>query len=142
MALASVVCWRMWWTKNEVVHGSDGGVGEDIVEWASNFLAAYRSAQLPRALQPGAPCDSWQAQGAGQVKVNFDVDYVAESHYQIAVVARSEEGTCLWWRVRRLTGQPPAVVGEARAALEGVMLAMERGGFGRGLLANNLGHSE
>lgn len=41
VALAGDICWRMWWIRNKVVHGSDGGVGEDIIEWAANFLAPY-----------------------------------------------------------------------------------------------------
>lgn len=113
VALAGDICWRMWWIRNEVVHGSDGGVGEDII-MAANFLAAYRSAQLPRSPHLVHSHDCWQAPGARQVKVNFDVAFIDAEYYQIAVVARKEDVACLWWRVRRLAGQPSAKVGKAR----------------------------
>lgn len=32
----------------------------------------------------------------------------------------------MWWRVKRFCGIPPVVVGEARAALEGIRLANEK----------------
>lgn len=110
-----------------MVHGSDGGVGEDIIEWAANFLAAYRSAQLPRSPYLVHSHDCWQAPGARQVKVNFDVAFIDAEYYLIAVVVRKEDVACLWWRVRRLAGQPSAVVGEACTSLEGVILALEKG---------------
>lgn len=52
---------------------------------------------------------------------------VDDDYYQVAIVARDDRGECLWWRVRKLAGQPVAVVGEASAALEGVLLVMEKG---------------
>lgn len=64
----------------------------------------------------------WTAPLSPSIKINFDAAY-----FQIAVVARDAEGTCLGWRVRRLMGQPPAVVGEARAALETVHFARDLG---------------
>lgn len=38
-----------------------------------------------------------------------------------------EGGGCVGWRVRRLPGQPSPEVGEAKAAIEGVSFAIERG---------------
>lgn len=59
--------------------------------------------------------------------MNFDVAFIDTEYYQIVVLARKEDVAFLWWRVRRLAGQPSAVVGEARASLEGVILALEKG---------------
>lgn len=127
LGLATVVCWRIWWIRNQVVHGESTREGDDVIEWASNYMESYRQAQLPR-LAKNTPLNTiWVAPPETQVKVNFDVGFVGPSSYQIAVVARGADGTCLWWRVRKLTGQPPAVVGEARAALEGIILARSNG---------------
>lgn len=37
------------------------------------------------------------------------------------------DGGCLGWRARKFVAQPPVVVGEARAALEGILLAQAKG---------------
>lgn len=57
--------------------------------------------------------------------MNCDVGFIEHNKYQVPVVVRNSEGKCLWWRVTQLTGQPQAVVGEGRAALKGVGLAID-----------------
>lgn len=57
----------------------------------------------------------------------MDVGFLDSEYYQVAVVGRKVDGICVWWRVRRLVSQPPAVVEEVHVALEGVLLAMEMG---------------
>lgn len=110
-----------------MVHGSDAGEGDDCVEWASNYLEAYRAAQLPKITGgPTMPIE-WKAPTDTIIKVNVDVGFIDPKHYQVAAVGRNKEGECMGWRVRQLVGQPPAVVGEARAALEGMTLATEMG---------------
>lgn len=59
--------------------------------------------------------------------MNFDVSYPASDFYQVAVVAHSDNGSCIWWQVRHFSGNPPVAAGEARAALEGVFMAREHG---------------
>lgn len=51
---------------------------------------------------------------------------------------RDGEGKCLGWQIRCFSGQPPAVVGEARAAYEGVQWALEKGWSGIILQGDNL----
>lgn len=125
--LASVFCWRVCWHRNQILYGHALEVGEYVIEWASNFLAAYREAQLPKIVTRVLAISTWTPPVFPWIKVNFDVGYVDAKNYQVAVVARDSRGSCLWWRVRRLVGQPSAVVGEARDTLQGVLLALEKG---------------
>lgn len=125
--LACVVCWRVWWTRNRLVHEGDDGGNEDIIEGAEHFLEAYRSAQFPRNSHGVSISAIWSAPPEEIIKINFDVGFFEPDRYQVAMVARDAAGTCVWWRVRRYTGQPSSVVGEAIAALEGVRVACEKG---------------
>lgn len=50
--LACVVCWRIWWIRNRIVHGEMEGAGGDIVEGVDHFLEAYQAAQFACTL-PG-----------------------------------------------------------------------------------------
>lgn len=109
------------------MHEPGNNEEEDTVTWASNFLEAYICAQYPKIERSPQLLAAWTATTGSTVKINFDVGFMDALHYQIAVVARTEEGGCVGWRVRRLTGQPSPEVGEAKAALEGVMFALERG---------------
>lgn len=119
---ACVVCWRIWWVRNQVVHNSDDSLDLTIVEWATNFLEAFQETRLPKILNhtksPPPPT---------HVQINFDVGFFEDGEYQIVVVARGSDGECLWWRAVRLTGHPPVEVGEARAALEAIRLALSKG---------------
>lgn len=127
LELAGVLCWRLWWWRNRVVHGDAEGVGEDLIEWSTHFLEAYKAAQMPVIKQPPLMADTWIAPPPQVIKINFDVGVLEPNKFRVAVVARDAEGRCVWWRIRRLSGQPPVVVGEARAAYDGVLLAMEKG---------------
>lgn len=127
LVVACIVCWRIWWWRNQVVHEEGVELKEDIVEWAFHFLEAYKTAQLPRISRSQAGPEVWQPPRHPTVKVNFDVGFFEDNRYQIAVVARNGGGGVLWWQVRRFWGAPPVVVGEARAALEGLRLAKEKG---------------
>lgn len=85
--------------------------------------------EFPRCLPCGSAISNlvWLPPGDDHVKINFDVGFVEPESYRVAVVGRNSGGRCLWWRVRKFVGQPPAVVGEARAAMEGALLAQEKG---------------
>lgn len=109
------------------MHEPDIEEEEDTVMWASNYLEAYMCAQYPKiGRSPQLPV-TWTAPTGSTIKINFDAGFNDDLHYQIAVVARSEGGGCVGWRVRCLTGQPSPEVGEAKAALEGVLFAVEKG---------------
>lgn len=124
--VAVVVCWRLWWQRNQFGVGMDGG--ENTIEWASHFLEAYRSSQFPGSVVKTAPMNAlWKAPPASSIKINVDVGFMDTTSYQVAAVARKNDGSCVGWKVRKMAGQPPAVVGEARAALEGVTLALAHG---------------
>lgn len=97
-----------------------------MIEWSTHFLDSYRAAQLPTTSRTRSQVTCWIAPPRRTVKINFDVGFLEEDKYQVAVVARDDEGLCLWWRIRRFVGQPPVVVGEARAALEGARMAMDK----------------
>lgn len=86
-----------------------------------------RAAQFPKLCRPQVTQTPWVAPMDPAIKINFDVGFINETTYQVAAIARKGDGGCVGWRVRRFTGQPPAVVREARAALECVLLARERG---------------
>lgn len=48
LVVACVVCWRIWWWRNQVVNGGRVAMTEDLIEWASHFIEAYHTAQLPQ----------------------------------------------------------------------------------------------
>lgn len=106
-----------------VVHGNESGTGEEAIEWATNFLASYREAQLPKPKSVVSSSSHWHPPCVAQVKINYDVGYVDSISYRVSIITRDSGGHCLWGRVRRIIGQPPAAVLEARAAREGVLLA-------------------
>lgn len=97
--LAGVVCWRVWWVRNQLVHGATEGVGGDIVEWAKLFLDSYKTALVPKLPKAPRLLEQWMPPPAGMVKINCNVGFLHPEHYQVAMVARSENGRCLGWRV-------------------------------------------
>lgn len=109
------------------MHGDQDGLQGDFIEGALNYLEAYKSALLPRTIQPSHVIESWCAPPPPRININFDVGFFEDNYFQVAAVARDLEGRCVWWRARRFIGQPASVVGEARAALEGVKLAVDTG---------------
>lgn len=74
---------------------------------------------MPRSPFP----DLWSAPPAGTIKVNFDAAFFADSHFQVAAVARDAGGMS----VRRFLGCPSIVAGEARAELHAISLARDSG---------------
>lgn len=124
---ACVVCWRIWWVRNQVVHNSDDSLDLTIVEWATNFLEAFQETRLPKILNHTPSRSEWSPPPPTHVQINFDVGFFEDGKYQIAVVARGSDGECLWWRAVRFTWHPPVEVGEARAALEAIRLALSKG---------------
>lgn len=60
----------------------------------------------------GAHPSQWLFPSGSHIKVNCDVGYISSDFYQMAAVARNAEGVCVWWRVSKLVGQPPAALGE------------------------------
>lgn len=61
------------------------------------------------------------------MKVNCDVGFINADSYQVVAVARNADGICIWLRVCKLVGQPPAAMDETRALLEGIKMAKEKG---------------
>lgn len=125
--LQGSVCWRIWWWRNWVVHGDGDGVCEDLIEWASHFLEGYQVLQMPWTKLSHTHVDSWVAPSPPFIKINFDVGFFELEKYQVAMIARDNDGNCVGWLIRRLCGQPPVVVGEARAAFEGISFALTMG---------------
>lgn len=125
--VAMVVCWHLWWKRNQIVHGGSLGEVEDIVAWTHNFLEAYIASQFPKVGRTSPVLSLWMAPTGSIIKINFDMGFLHPVHCQIAVIARDADGTCVGWRTRRLMGQPPVVVGETRAALESFIFTLERG---------------
>lgn len=113
--------------RNQWVHGSTEGIGGDMVEWAQQFGEAYRSARVPTLNTEARLLAQWTPPKPGKVKLNCDVGFIHPESYQVAVVARTENGSCVGWRTSRYVGQPIAVVGEARAFLEGLRFAQMKG---------------
>lgn len=101
--------------------------GGDLVEGADHFLQAYRAAQVVRPIPGPELTGGWSAPLDPKVRINFDVGFLEPHRYPIAVVARNAEGICMGCRARRLAGQTSSAVGEARATLEGVLMAVENG---------------
>lgn len=85
LELAGVLCWRLWWWRNRVVHGDAEGVGEDLIEWSTHFLEAYKAAQMPVIKQPPLMADTWIAPPPQVIKINFDVGVL-------------EPNKLRWWR--------------------------------------------
>lgn len=109
------------------MHGDQDGLQGDFIEGALNYLEAYKSALLPRTIQPSDVIESLCAPPPPRININFDVGFFEDYYFQVAAVARDLEGRYVWWRARRFIGQPASVMGEARAALEGVKLAVDTG---------------
>lgn len=91
---------------DQIPHGNNEGTEGDIVTWCNGFLEAYGAAKY--IFHPRPPDFA-----AG----HFD-------HYQIASVARDNNGKCVWWSAQWLFDRPSSAAGEARAALEGIRMAI------------------
>lgn len=88
MVLASVICWRIWFIRNQLVHESSELLGEDIVAWVANYITSYRAAQFPQPSKLLPLRRSEVPPSAPRVKINFDVGFPDSDHYIVAVVAR------------------------------------------------------
>lgn len=53
--------------------------------------------------------------------------YFGFDFYMVVAVDSDKACVCRGWRVRRFYEQPPAAIGEARAALERILLAQSKG---------------
>lgn len=91
--LACVIIWKLWEIRNSLIHGEDKYLPADIIKWSSDFLDSYRRANLPDRLYSTARLpDKWSAPPDSHLKINFDAALFADSHFQVAVVARDWTG--------------------------------------------------
>lgn len=53
IVLLSVIIWRIWYVRNQLVHGK-GWVGvESIVSWFMGYISHYRTTNLPQDMANG-----------------------------------------------------------------------------------------
>lgn len=109
------------------MHGVLENVETVLIEWADHFLVAFQNVRLPKPPCSSLPSSEWVPPPSTHVKMNFNVGFMEKDRYQIAFVARNSDGCCLWWRVARSTSHPLVEVSEARAALDGVQIAVTKG---------------
>lgn len=82
-SLAVVICWRLWWHRNQIVHGQSNEVEEDVVSWASNFLESYRVALFPSPIKRGGDAHNsvWMPPAGARVQINCDVGFLTPDSY-------------------------------------------------------------
>lgn len=126
--LSCVVSWRIWFQRNRAEHDEDTQTEVGIVEWSNNFLHAYLAAQL---LAPNNRLPKFNAEltppPASIIRINVDVGFLSPDFFQVGLVASDSNATCVKGRAKRLVGSPSPLAGEARATLEGLRFARERG---------------
>lgn len=101
--LACVVLWNIWNFRNECVHQEARGDRESLVRHSRDFPDSFKSARFTFPLS-GAPglISVWKPPENPFIKINFDAALYDSGKYQIAAVARDNEGVCLHWRVKKL----------------------------------------
>lgn len=38
-----IVYWRLWYIRNQVIHGQGDDIGRDVVNWCMGFMEAFRA---------------------------------------------------------------------------------------------------
>lgn len=80
--VALVVCWKVWSLRNLEIHDSEHGFPLDVVQWASDYLDSYHSAQCPNRLNRlTLLAQNWVPPDPGFVKINVYVALPAGSSW-------------------------------------------------------------
>ncbi|KAL0385607.1 UNVERIFIED_CONTAM: hypothetical protein Sradi_2955000, partial [Sesamum radiatum] len=122
--LVLMVCWVIWWSRNLKALNKAFLFPQQVWDFAKSYLSAFElacSSQLPKRLQQHSP---WIPPPVGAVKINFDGAILDNGEaLGLGVVARDSSGTCLFWRSVRISRKGPAIIAEALAAREVIILA-------------------
>lgn len=127
--VALVVMWKIWHLCNQDVHSEPASAPSDIVQWSTDYLKTYHDAQLPGMVtNPQDQTTNWTPPPAGSIKVNVDAAFPeGVDVFWVSMVARDNNGTCVWWSRKKIVGRPRAVEGEALAVLHGLSVARDHG---------------
>lgn len=111
-ALVCVVCWRLWFLRNQRLHGDQQEGGDDVVGWSESYLQAYIEAQLPILLSKrGKSCSKWVPPPMGTIKVNVDVSFLKDVAYRAGIVTRDWRGRSVGWRTLKFAGHASPTAG-------------------------------
>ncbi|KAK3229296.1 hypothetical protein Dsin_001177 [Dipteronia sinensis] len=131
MALFCVILWRIWFHRNQVVHGLKGVNLEEVVNWAALYLSDFREANK-RSLLPVARHQSrvgnWQPPCLGRFKLNCDatINKLGRS-VRVGIVVHDCYGYVVASNTQRIQATYNPQVAEAVAIYRGIMLAQEAG---------------
>ncbi|XP_012840390.1 PREDICTED: uncharacterized protein LOC105960728 [Erythranthe guttata] len=127
--LAIIITWKVWSNRNCVLHGDAATHQENIIEWGTRYLDEFLSHQMPKtSLNRAQYSSAWSPPPVGYLKLNVDAALPAgQPHYTVSMVARNEEGVCIWWEVRTYPGSLIAEECEAHAALFALQCAQRKG---------------
>ncbi|XP_012842432.1 PREDICTED: uncharacterized protein LOC105962666 [Erythranthe guttata] len=127
--VAMILAWKAWDKRNKEYKGQASLTPHDLVDWCKNYLAIFRSAQIHKfSPQRHVHMSTWHPPPVGAVKINTDAAVSSGNlFFSVGMVARNDEGQCIWWRVIKLPGNLHPAECEATAALKELLLAREKG---------------
>ncbi|KAL6574838.1 hypothetical protein OROMI_012123 [Orobanche minor] len=123
------ICWRLWYTRNTLVHERKAPDPPSVVQFAAEFLARYREAKIQFAApRPSESQQAWKPPTGATIKVNVDAAIFKNSSTAgLGLVARDSSGKVVTWRQRRVHSVICPELAETLAILEGLRLAKEFG---------------
>ncbi|XP_050203451.1 uncharacterized protein LOC126653573 [Mercurialis annua] len=97
--LASLICWRLWLNRNNVVWGKSGSSAAEVVGSSSHQLHVWKMARFgfgnsdENAVEALDGQTEWQCAAAGYFKVNVDAAiFSEEGKAAVGCVLRNEKG--------------------------------------------------
>ena len=72
VAMVVTIAWSIWSNQNEVRHGGIKKNEEALVQWSSQYLAEYKSANCLLELSPMVQVVGWSPPPSTRYKINVD----------------------------------------------------------------------
>ncbi|KAL6511844.1 hypothetical protein OROGR_021441 [Orobanche gracilis] len=123
------ICWRLWYTRNELVNNMKQPEPSAVMQFAGDFLMRYREAKSQFAApRPPESQKVWTPPMDATIKVNVDAALFKNSNSTgLGLVARNSSGIVVAWRQRLRSNVTCPEIAETLALLEAVRLAEEFG---------------
>ncbi|KAK2664583.1 hypothetical protein Ddye_003157 [Dipteronia dyeriana] len=129
MELLCVVLWRLWYVRNQIVHGKAHNGQEDMVSWCASFLRDFKGANEVTYVNRGVVAEKWTRwvpPDHNLYKLNCDVA-LDSIHVGLGMVIRDSLGEVLVTSAQRLVSNVSPQIAKAMAIFKGLQFAMNNG---------------
>ncbi|KAK0585032.1 hypothetical protein LWI29_022499 [Acer saccharum] len=130
LVLLSVIFWRVWYYRNQLVHNVEKEGYGDVVRWVTTFIEEWNSTHLVDKPCPAlvSVAHGWRPPEGGVWKINSNAatDY-ARKVIGFGIIIRDKSGKVFSTAAIKVRAMFSPLIAEAMAVWRGVSLALDFG---------------